>query len=78
MPGNYGKIGLSVFEIKLKEGLSERIDEFVAYARESYKADPESRQVFTTEEWVKEYKSFSDNKAIQKLAEHYLLEVMPE
>jgi len=78
MPHTYTRIGLSVFELRLRDGLNERVDKFVAYMRESYKDDSETKQALTPKEWMEEFKKWSDQEAIQKLAEQYILDIMSD
>lgn len=78
MAERYTRIGLSVFENRLKDGLNERVDKFVAHIREQYKLDQESKQALTAREWMEEFEAWAKNEDIRRLAEQFLLDNMPE
>ena len=60
------RYGLSVFGDKLKEGISDRVDAFIAYKIKEYKLNPEKAQALSLEDWMIEYKEWADNQILEK------------
>lgn len=67
-----------MFALNLREGLEARIEEFVAYVKEAHKTEPENNQIHTESEWMEEFQKWSDQKAIQRLTEDYLLDILSD
>jgi hypothetical protein len=66
------EVGLSVFEFSLRDGLNKRIDMFIADMRQEYKLGRDCRAM-TKSEWVEEFKRWTEQKELQRLAEEYIL-----
>ena len=66
------EVGLSVFEKHLREGLNKRVDLFVLEMRQCYLRGQENKAM-TKREWVEEFKRWSEQKELQRLAEECIL-----